>query len=779
MGGWARSNLSDNQVIVGITDRSTWQDQWLCMFGPNRVAKALIKNGSTETVTTTAKASVDTWAHVCTKFVSDTSRFAYLNGTPSAESTTSVTVSGVDTIAIGARVNPSTAWHLSGAAEHVFIYNVALSDAEISALADGISPLLIRPESLVFYWRGDTAAAQNVIIGVNDAGTLPSTQVDGPGILLPSPPQLSGPPLTTATPESIESTFTVFTPTVTSGSEVKVEPPTVDMSTSIFTPTVSEIPISVPSRADWLSNATTFGATHEFSNIPPPDETGPWYYDGTHAFYQLADFTGNSSWNDAAQFHRDLYYTWAIDLDGSGGQSDRVQGWRVFPHGPYFDSTRNPSSAKRAESLDLINHLATKSAFAAAGGGESYSLIRETGYILNAYRLNNKIGNGEHANMSQTVGWLKGHLTQYADLYNTNPNEIKPWMGAGIACRALIDLYEDTDSSFFGDATLRTAVIDFITLLADDIELGADAHVYNSTTGHFIIGGGNGGDATDLNLMICPAFAWVWKETGTIRFQTHADDLFVTGVEDAFLGAGKQYSQNYFWSFFYVDTREEPSELTVDTVDMSTTVFTPNLLITNPQTATSTPITAETEVFTPTITAGPGLVSTDATPLEMSMMVFESIALGGSEQRVATGTVELDFSIFEPTVVALPALTSSGIVIKATHRDYEIKARHMGSLPIRAKQPSEIFTFDVSFDGELPSSTSLETASVTAIDLTDGSDASEDVLQDTNGVVIGSSVILVGVKGGEHGKDYKITIKAPLSPSGLVEQDFILEVRER
>ncbi len=61
--------------------------------------------------------------------------------------------------------------------------------------------------------------------------------------------------------------------------------------------------------------------------------------------------------------------------------------------------------------------------------------------------------------------------------------------------------------------------------------------------------------APDLNLLIAPAYAWLFHQTGDSRYRDEGDAVFAGGVKFAYLGAGKQFDQNYWWSFDYVKWR--------------------------------------------------------------------------------------------------------------------------------------------------------------------------------------------------------------------------------
>jgi hypothetical protein len=112
-----------------------------------------------------SKPAVGTWHHGACVFASTTSRTAYLNaadyfatvaeGGSEVSGTSTVFNSGPsapDRLLIGARIDAGAIGAIcNGDIAEVAIYNVALTRAEIVALAKGFTPDQVRPQSLVFY----------------------------------------------------------------------------------------------------------------------------------------------------------------------------------------------------------------------------------------------------------------------------------------------------------------------------------------------------------------------------------------------------------------------------------------------------------------------------------------------------------------------------------------------------------------------------------------------------------------------------------------------------
>lgn len=115
--------------------------------------QAITYTASSSIASTTSGYSADTWHHGCAVFASATSRAAYLDGGNKGTNATNHLPSGVNRSFVGTRILSGTrAFFLNGMVAEAGIWDIALSDAEVAALATGLSPLLVRPESLVAYW---------------------------------------------------------------------------------------------------------------------------------------------------------------------------------------------------------------------------------------------------------------------------------------------------------------------------------------------------------------------------------------------------------------------------------------------------------------------------------------------------------------------------------------------------------------------------------------------------------------------------------------------------
>lgn len=92
------------------------------------------------------------------------------------------------------------------------------------------------------------------------------------------------------------------------------------------------------------------------------------------------------------------------------------------------------------------------------------------------------------------------------------------------------------------------------------------------------------------------------------------------------------------------------------------------------------------------------------------------------------------------------------------------------------KLPAEKLTIGVDFANDLGSGETISSADISAIDLSDGSDAGSIVLDGSEG--ISGSVVSQKIKAGTDDGRYKIIFKATTSAPHIFEADVIMTVQE-
>ncbi len=116
------------------------------------VFEARSSSSSPAKASTSTGYSTNTWHHACGVGVSATDRTAYIDGGSPGTNATSRTPGGIDDVSIGMQRDSTPSDAMSGRIAEVALWDVALSAAEVAALASGVTPLHMRPGNLVAYW---------------------------------------------------------------------------------------------------------------------------------------------------------------------------------------------------------------------------------------------------------------------------------------------------------------------------------------------------------------------------------------------------------------------------------------------------------------------------------------------------------------------------------------------------------------------------------------------------------------------------------------------------
>lgn len=159
MACWAVSDgPSGNDGMMSITAGAASASRLVLMTGnsTNTVVARANNNGGAATSTTFTTGVL---FHACGVWVASNDRSAFLNGGGKG-STTNIQALGTtpDLTRIGnSRASSANDFFFDGRISWPCIWNVALTDAEVLALANGCPPWLIRPASIVGLWTLDGA----------------------------------------------------------------------------------------------------------------------------------------------------------------------------------------------------------------------------------------------------------------------------------------------------------------------------------------------------------------------------------------------------------------------------------------------------------------------------------------------------------------------------------------------------------------------------------------------------------------------------------------------
>ena len=174
---------------------------------------------------------------------------------------------------------------------------------------------------------------------------------------------------------------------------------------------------------------------------------------------------------------------------------------------------------------------------------------REVAYALLAHQDAEALGAPPRPRRSQLRDIVYGHFAQWFGdaTYLGSGKQFSPFIVALSAHSLIRDWEETRDPRCL--STLRQAA-DWLWLNAWDPKVGGMAYDING------IDGSTKG-TVDLNLLIAPMYAFLYAETGDPKYRDRADALFAPGVHNAYLAGGKQFNQNYWWSFDFVRWRTQ------------------------------------------------------------------------------------------------------------------------------------------------------------------------------------------------------------------------------
>ena len=298
---------------------------------------------------------------------------------------------------------------------------------------------------------------------------------------------------------------------------------------------------SIPGLSGWEKHMVFFGKIHcqTLANrkLPAVERWDTTYYDAEWVYYQIADYTKDPSWAKCAQ-HAEAVYRDEFVFPENG----KVPGYWIFTHGLYEDFIRT-GDARSKEAVILVSQ---NGAFATdetpLEWTASQELSREVAYVMMSYINAERLGSPRRQRLAQMLDQALGHIDQW--FVKKTSRNWAPFM-FGLTAEALIEYYEQIEK----DPRIMPA-----------IKLGLDAlwqQALIPRKGTFFYRADKPTEgAPDLNLLIAPAYAWMYKQTGDATYRDRGDQLFKVGVREAYLDGAKQFNQSYRWSFDYLKWRQ-------------------------------------------------------------------------------------------------------------------------------------------------------------------------------------------------------------------------------
>jgi hypothetical protein len=339
-----------------------------------------------------------------------------------------------------------------------------------------------------------------------------------------------------------------------------VSPAQMAISKTSFPP-----PVAIPQKAQWESDMTKFGTSWCDPNKLDFIDQSILYYDGTRVYYNIADYTHDPKWNQCARFTADAYTNY---VNGLGGN---LQSYRVFTQGLHMDYDRIGTAASK-QVVTLLDH-GTNSWYADPSHISGPEPMREAAYALDARLDSSELSGTSNPLMKDEVNAMLGQFDQIF-IQKQYSYFVQPFM-VGLAMNSLIRYYNEKEQDpripYIIKQTLDTMWAQAwkpedhgfaYRCYMDGCYTPNDGSSYPPTGTRTY----DNGDA-NLNNLISPAYAWMFLQTGDPKYREQADNLFANGaLYNASYWKGKEFSQNYRWSFDYVKYREQANALGVSSL---------------------------------------------------------------------------------------------------------------------------------------------------------------------------------------------------------------------
>lgn len=339
----------------------------------------------------------------------------------------------------------------------------------------------------------------------------------------------------------------------------------------------------VSARGTWETNMVSYGEDHAAylaGGASQNEKLEAVYYDGQWIFQQIATYLNEATpWTTAAENARIVY------IENYCEPTFNAQGYRRFPHGPYFDwlASGNSTIADIQKLRDNPSFSAL-SEYAGAYLGSNQNMSREMCYALQANIYAEKAGETRKTDSSVSrpgkfVEWAENHFRQWkeADYEPEDPApRFAPFM-AGLWLHALsewVDWEEENDrdpnATWTGHtwANIDTMFGDFLVWMRDTALVRDGTNVgqrmYLSSGGEYVFryqDVGSDGDqapAWDLNNLIGYSYAWYANRikatdpTEAQELMETADELFIGAALNGYFYGAKQYNELMRLSFKYV-----------------------------------------------------------------------------------------------------------------------------------------------------------------------------------------------------------------------------------
>jgi hypothetical protein len=289
----------------------------------------------------------------------------------------------------------------------------------------------------------------------------------------------------------------------------------------------------------WKAHMLDYGRRHgqelaDLASGTPQDQKDATYYDAERVFYQIAAYTGDPAWVNYAQIAERYYRDNYVVVNGG-----TVPGYWNFTEGLRMDYEQTHDAASRQAVMLLSQNAAFANPGTPVAWTESAEYSREVAYAIISYVDAEALGAAPIPRKAELIDQAMRHIDQW---FVSKSTSYMPFM-VGLTTEALIHAYDQSP-----DSRIQAAVATALDGLWREAWLPSAAAFYYAGTSPTEA-------APDLNMLIAPAYAWLYRQTGDVTYRERGDAIFAGGANNAFLQPIKQFNQNYMWSFDYLRYR--------------------------------------------------------------------------------------------------------------------------------------------------------------------------------------------------------------------------------
>ncbi len=151
--GWSwTSDTTVDKSVIWIGDKDSSNQYWELIIRSDEDIRWIARGGGAAQAAAGAGTfNLSAWNHLGAIERGATDRELYYNGSSVATDATSKTPTGADRISLGRNGSSTPTNYMDGRLAELAVWNIGLTDPEMALLGLGYSPLLIRPQNLIFY----------------------------------------------------------------------------------------------------------------------------------------------------------------------------------------------------------------------------------------------------------------------------------------------------------------------------------------------------------------------------------------------------------------------------------------------------------------------------------------------------------------------------------------------------------------------------------------------------------------------------------------------------